>query len=452
MTLTTPPTIENAYPENVLAGGGAAVKWIHGLTREQLHSIVQDKNLPSPLLGELARNVPVKYLKNLVNHKKLEPEFRVSIFRRIFRANTNEMKNEEKLATYNSILNIKNISDKEKRIVNSYIQEIMKLLKKPTIKQSAQALKAKNKEKKSPKARKVVHLPPQPPPDSTIVDVVKFLRLKRSSLTWKHSKFHEKSAEFNIKSALLAHEYRLNDPNFPSIFKHLIPPTDLLLYRMEIDSGIYRQEFESGSTKLFEEFHKDLRGEFSKKFAEEFLHIVDWHELLFTLMLKAVSPNSEDFSSNLSIFKDISIKYEELSARMLPTLNYGKVNLINKGKVEVTFSSSVNLRFDEISFKYWLAEENESFGFPVPIKYSFDFSSRLNACTVVITDLEPGQRYFYEITAHFGDQPFKLEPREFKIPDLPKAPEPTNYVYRDYRDYGTPIPIGGGGERRFQQF
>ena len=452
MTLTTPQTIESSYPENVLAGGGAAIKWIHGLTREQLHSIVQDKNLPRPLLGELARNVPVKYLKNLVNHKKLEPEFRVSIFRRIFRANSTEMKNEEKLATYNSILKIRNITDKEKRIVNSYVQEMKKLLKKPSNNKGEQGSKVKKKEKKSPKARKVLYLPPQPPPDSTIGDVVKFLLLKRSSINWKGPEFQEKSGEFKIKSAFLAHEYGLNDISFPSIFKHLIPPADLLSYRMEIDSGIYGQDFESGSTKLFEEFYKYLRGEFSKKFAEEFLHIVDWHELLFALMLKAISPNSEDFTNNFSFFREVALKYEELNERMPPVLNYGKVNLTNKGKVEVTFSSSVNLRFDEISFKYWLADEDESFGFPVPIECSFDFSSRLNACTAVITNLEPGQRYFYGITAHFGDRPFTLEPREFKIPDLPKAPEPTGYVYRDYRHYGSPIPPGGGGERRFQQF
>jgi hypothetical protein len=114
---------------------------------------------------------------------------------------------------------------------------------------------------------------------------------------------------------------------------------------MEIDSGIYGQESKNGAAKLFEEFHKDLRGEFSKKFAEEFLHIFDWHELLFALMLKAISPNTEDFSNYFSIFREVSLKYEELTARMLPVLNYGKVNLTNKGKVEVTFSSSVNLQF-----------------------------------------------------------------------------------------------------------
>lgn len=451
MTLTTPQTIESVYPTNVLFGGGAAVKWIHGLTREQLHSIVQDKNLPSPLLGELARNVPVKYLKNLVNHKKLDPEFRVSIFRRIFRANTTEMKNEEKLATYNSILKIRNLTDKEKRIVKSYVQEIKKLLTKATNNKGAQASKAK-KNKAAPKVRNEVYIPPQPPPDSTIGDVVKFLLLKRSSLTWKKPEFQEMSRELKIKSALLAHEYGLDDFNFPSIFKHLISPVDLLSYRMEIDSGIYGQESERGSSKLFEEFHKELRGEFSKRFAGEFLHIRDWHELLFALMLKAVSPNSEDFSNNFLFLREVSLKYEELFAKMRPILNFGKVNLTNKGKVEVTFSSSVNLRFDGISFMYWLAEEDESFGFPVPIVYSFDFSSRLNACIAVITNLKPGQRYFYGITAHFGDQTFKLEPREFKIPDLPKVPETTGYVYRDYRNYGSPIPPGGGGERRFQQF
>jgi hypothetical protein len=221
---------------------------------------------------------------------------------------------------------------------------------------------------------------------------------------------------------------------------------------MEIDSGIYGQESKNGAAKLFEEFHKDLRGEFSKKFAEEFLYIFDWHELLFALMLKAISPNTEDFSNYFSIFREVSLKYEELTARMLPVLNYGKVNLTNKGKVEVTFSSSVNLQFDEISFKYWLADEDESFGFPVPVKYSFDYSSRLNACTAEITNLKSGHRYFYGITAHCGDQTFKLEPREFKVPDLPKAPEPIGYVYYDYRHYGAPIPPGGGGERRFQQF
>ena len=124
MTTSPTTTINSAYPPEVLKGGGAATKWISTLKREELHLVVQDKQLPILLVGELVKNVPVKYLKNLVHHKKCTSELRITVLRRIYRAKQNEMKIPDRIQTYNSILKISDLSDKEKRITKSYIREL----------------------------------------------------------------------------------------------------------------------------------------------------------------------------------------------------------------------------------------------------------------------------------------------------------------------------------------
>ena len=448
-TTMTSPTIlkiETSYPDEVKQGGGAAVKWIKGLNREQLHVIVQDKNLTIPLLAELARYVPVKFLKNLVNHKKMEPDIRITIFRRIFRAKTQEMKNEEKLSAYKAILNIRNITKKEIRVVNSYIGEVKKLLSKAN--KSNRQSAPKTVKKKSAE-RKDLYIAPAPKPDSNLNDIVNFLSLKRSRLIWQDSDTQIKTSEFKVKSSLLAHEYALNNEDSMSSFKILISPEDLLSFRMEIDGGLYEEEKSFTSALFMEEFHQVLKGDFSRKFIEEFLGVVDWRELLFALMLKAVSSSKENYDANFARLKFVARGYEELISNMVPALNYGKVVATHSGKALITFSASVNLKFNDLSFRYWKSEEDESFGFPMPVKKTYDHATRLNSCVVEIINLKPGARYLYGISSELDGKSFKLEPREFKIPDLPVKPPKTEYYSSSY---DVSFPLGGGGERRFQQF
>lgn len=452
MTTLPTPTIDSVYPPEVLQGGGPAVKWIKNLSREKLHSVVQDKSLPNPMLRELARNVPVKFLKNLINHKKLDPDSRITGYRRIFRSSTQEMKNEEKLSSYKAILSINNITDKEKRIVNSYIQEIKKLLKNS----SKQNQKASQKPQKiEPVIKTPPHVKYRQPiakPDSTLEEIVRFLVFHRSSGLWKKPSIFAKTQDFKIRSALLCHENNFDENDFIKEFKTSISPEDLLSFRMEIDSGLYDKETSITSQYFIEQFRKDLRGNLAINFLEEFAHLKDWSELLFSLMLKAVSEGTAKYIANCSKIKYVSTLYEDLIIGLDPILNYGHVNTFGAGSAEISFSASVNLEIDEFSFKYWPIGEDESASFPVKLNKSFNFSSRLYQYSAIINRLTPGGLYIYGIYSKFNGRQFKLEPREFKVPKLPTPVPTTVNPNRIDFDYGAPVPVGGGAERRAHQF
>jgi len=116
--------IIDIYPSEVILDAKKRLPWIKSLSKEALHRVVQDKNLPLELFGDLARNVPIQFLKNLSNHKKLPMELRVPILRRIYSAKIQEMNHAEKLNVLNTLVQMKNWSEREKQITNSYITEV----------------------------------------------------------------------------------------------------------------------------------------------------------------------------------------------------------------------------------------------------------------------------------------------------------------------------------------
>jgi hypothetical protein len=58
----------------------------------------------------------------------------------------------------------------------------------------------------------------------------------------------------------------------------------------------------------------------------------------------------------------------------------------------------------------------------------------------------------FAIAAKAKEQELRLEPGEFEVPHLPYvSPQGVN-TYFGSVNYGAPVPIGGGGERRWMQF
>ena len=452
MTTSPTPTINSAYPPEVLKGGGAATKWISALTRAELHLVVQDKQLPIPLVGELVKHVPVKYLKNLVHHKKCTSELRITVLRRIYRAKPNEMKIPDRIQTYNSILKISDLSDKEKRITKSYIRE---LEQGNYSKDSSKPEKElKKTPKKSKRKKKVVRreLPPVIIRDSTVSEVVNFLKMARKGLISESGIDSKILDSCRTKSAAMLSYSLRTFKSLAASSNYQIDMEDLLTFRMELNDGLHSRSKSGSSEEFFKNYEQSNRGEFARKFLLDIDMENNAPENLYTLLVKASSLSPADFASKMTDFQIASQSFDEYLAGITPQLNYGKVETTLGGMAKISFSASLNFQFTEDSFKYWESTQDESFGFPIKFQVSFDRKTNLNNCKVTITGLLPGMCYKYEIKALNGDQEFKLFPREFKIPDPPEVVVSSGYVRGDYRDYGAPVPLGGGGERRFSQF
>ena len=145
------------------------------------------------------------------------------------------------------------------------------------------------------------------------------------------------------------------------------------------------------------------------------------------------------------------MKYEELGKE-----NFIPTNLKLGSAFDFIFDSSnklsINLEFNETAFKYWKSSEDESYGFPVRFTKEFDRKTKLNICTVTITKLLPGQAYKFVITATAKEQKFRLELGEFEVPQVPYVSTQGVNTYFGSVSHGAPVPIGGGGERRWMQF
>lgn len=450
MTTSPTPTINSAYPPEVLKGGGAATKWISALTREELHLVVQDKQLPIPLIGELVKNVPVRYLKNLVHHKKCTSELRTTVLRRIYRAKPNEMKIPDRIHTYNSILKISDLSDKERRITKSYIRE---LEQGNHPKDSSKPEKELKKTPKKSKRKKVVRkeLPPVIIRDSTVREVVNYLCSARAGLIAELGENSKPLIDCQTQAVAMISESQVEFESLAIHSANLTDMEDLLSFRIELNADLYR-ESKLGSSEEFIKGYKQInRGDIAKEFFTGIDVSKEPPEILYELMVKASSLSQSDFQSKLIDLQSASHGFRKYLETIPPQLNYGKVEVTKGGMATITFSTSLNVEFTEDSFKYWESDQDESFAFPIRFKVKFDRKSKLNNCTVIVTNLLPGMRYKYGLRALHGDRIIKLEPREFKIPDLPVAEPSSGYVRADYRDYGAPVPFGGGGERRFNQ-
>ena len=448
-TMTQTKTNFNlTYPDEVNHGGGAAVRWIKGLSREELHHVVQDKQLSIPLLTELVRNVPIKYLKNLVHHKKCSPDLRITILRRIYRAQKNEMQISDRLQTYSAILKIQGLSEKEKRIIRSYVSELNKSKESNELASSKKKIKKTSKQPKKATSRDLPRLVIR---DSTVSEVVSFLKKARYALVSESGLDSNGLTLCRTKSAAMLAYSQRTFKSLASFSIHKVDIEDLLAFRMGLNNGLYAQSQMASYEDFLKNYESSNRGEVAKNFLQDVNPEDSAPEILYTLLVKVSSLSSTDFTSKKHDLLLASKCFDVYLAGISPELNYGQVETTSGGMAKISFSASLNLKFTEDSFKYWESSQDETFAFPIKFQVDYDRSTNLNNCKVTITNLLPGVRYKYEIKALNGDSLFKLASREFKIPDLPVQLAPSRYV-RDYREYGEPLPFGGGGERRFSQF
>lgn len=429
------------YPSEVLAGGKSCAAWIKNLSRLELHELIQDRDIPLTLLPELVSNIPPKYLRNLILHKKLQPELRVTILRRIYRASQNEINNESKIEAFRFVSTQKRWTKRELQIAQSYILEVNK--------QSGVAV-SKPKRKKAKKHKDTFALS-FVVKDANMSDISSLLRNFRTRLLCELQSTSSKFKDSETQASLLIEQASREFPSLSESAISQISIEELLAYQIAINQDL----FVTSSVFQFEDFidsyKTQLRGPLASDFLKHWNTQIPPAESLYQLMIRAASRSEEDFESKQKSLEMVSKRFDSHVLAMQPVLNYGQVNATSGGVATITFSASFNLEFTEMSFKYWHNSEDESHAFPVRFKVDFDRESKLNICSTTITSLKPGEAYFYAIHAMHNEHGFNLEPREFKIPDLPKAEPSSGYVRGDYRDYGAPVPLGGGGERRFNQ-
>jgi len=109
------------YPDEIRMNPAKGKLWLQDLSKESLHQIVNDKNLPIELMILLAENLPVKFLKNFIFHKKISKEVKLEVVNRIFQANQREINLDEKLKIFNLLLNLQNWEKDEKLVVRNLV-------------------------------------------------------------------------------------------------------------------------------------------------------------------------------------------------------------------------------------------------------------------------------------------------------------------------------------------
>ena len=439
------------YPAEILDGTKSTTVWIRSLSRQELHAVIQDKEIPTELLPELARNVPAKFLYNLACHKKLQPSLRVTILRRIFRADASQLKNEAKLDAYNSILKLRGWTEKELQITRSYIQEITKLSKNKKKKPKKAKVKREPKVVAAVKVveRRYVRPVPLPLPDSTLWDIAKYLDYHRAKALWQA---RSQIADIEFFQNLACSMFDEVVSEFPALARkatNALSTEDLLSFRIELNQGLHKSASSEDMQDFVNGYKIKMRGEFASAFLTHFDAERNKNEVLYELMVRACSYSEEDRQQKLESLDSAASKYEQYLERIQPALNHGKVSVTEGGMATITFRASINLKLPENAFKYWKSAENENNGQSVRFKTDFDREAKMIVCTATFTKLSAGETYSFAVTAIHKGQEFKLESRKFKVPDLPPS---APYVFHDYRHYGAPVPFGGGGERRWMQF
>ena len=442
------------YPAEILDGTKSTTVWIRSLSRQELHAVIQDKEIPSELLPELARNIPAKFLYNLACHKKLQPNLRVTILRRIFKADASQLKNEAKMDAYNSILKLRGWSEKELQITRSYIQEVTKLLKNKKKKAKKAKVKREPKVAAAVKVveRRYVRPVPLPLPDSTLSNVAKYLDYHRAKALWQ-ARSQIADIEFSQNLACSMFDQAVSE--FPALARKAtstLSMEDLLSFRIELNQGLHKPASSEDMQDFVNGYKVKMRGEFASAFLTHFDADRDKNEVLYELMVRACAFSEEDRQQKLESLDSAASKYEQYLESLEPVLQYDTVSVTQGGMATITFKTSLNLQLTNTSFKYWRSSEDESFGFPVKFTINFDRKTKLNICTVTFTKLLAGETYVFRIAALANGQEIKLAPSEFEVPRLPIPQYQGINTYFENRVYGAPVPFGGGGERRWMQF
>jgi hypothetical protein len=314
--------------------------------------------------------------------------------------------------------------------------------------------KKKGKTKVAAKVVKptILRLSPRPLPDSTLTDISKYLEFHRAGALWATRSKASELEYCQLMAYLLIDDAIKDFPSLANSATDLISVEDLISFRIELDTGVHTVAAINQMQDFLVGFKFKMRGEYASAFLEQANVDLDKNEALFDLMVRACSFSNLDYESKIQAIRLTAAGHQQYLDNLESTLKLDKVAVTQGGMATITFSAGLNVHFTDISFKYWKISEDESYGFPVRFTIKFDRNTKLNICTATITKLLPGQVYIFAIAATAKEQELRLEHVEFEVPQLPYVSAPGINTYFGSVSHGAPVPIGGGGERRWMQF
>jgi hypothetical protein len=440
------------YPAEILINPALQRNWIKGLTKAEIHRVVNDKELPIPLMEELYKLIPEKMLVNLIRHKKLPSDLRPSILRRLFKAKSTQMSNQQKMKIFSDLSYLTSWPRRERQIVDSYIHEIQKKLASGKSEKLTPKKKLNKKSNHSSnvylhKLTKVANVDL----DATYPEVAKYLMQKCTELVKSETTNNGVTDLASMYAHLAIKKGNFGIPEVPLSLRRYLSNFDILKFRFEIDLGVISEQKFLGSQELLISYGRVLKGDLAKTILDDIDTQQSSLETLYSLILRTCSNSNHEYIIRKNTILEASTSVVGVLNRFKPLLNYGRVEVTNGGMASIDFSSSPNLKFSESSLRVWSALDGESKCRSVKFLVDFDPETYLLRCRTTLTKLNSGERYFYSISGTFQDEELRLPPREFKVPDFVPSIRSMNSKDTHYLSLGAPVPFGGGGERRFNQ-
>ena len=434
------------YPLEVLSDPKELPKWVKSLTKEQLHVCAQDKEAPAAVLSEVAKNAPIKILKNLVHNKKLPPEARVPILRRIYRAANEDIKPIEKIAVYSSIIDIKSWSEKEKQTANSYISEVRKAIGNKPLKKVQKSKKSKT-EKRNDREKQRPVAPPriiEPPKDSTkseiLGSVFLIIRNLQSSKYALSSRLYKHSLGFRTLLDGYISKY-----NGAGLAKNRNMSLEVLLeLEIQIQNDCFIDLDNYSREEVEKQYRKYTRGNLAESLLIKFEGIQNSIEFIESLVLTLSSENENEIETKSAWIKETAKSFRnEIDNREYKIKHIG-MSLSTSGMANLYFKTEPILEIGNESIKYWKivdgVSQNMMFARDILL---YDAGQNIFHCTFY--KLDSGSKYRYQICGQVFDTVISSNVMEFET-TTPRV------HYGNYGSSEISFSVGGGGERRYQQF
>ena len=434
------------YPLDLFDDPKELPKWVKTLSKEQLHVCAQDKEAPAAVLSEVAKNAPIKILKNLVHNKKLPPEARVPILRRIYRATDEEIKPIEKIAVYSSIIEIKSWSEREKQTAHSYISEVRKTIGNQPLKKVQKVKKAKI-EKMNDKQKQRPIVPPriiEPPKDSTESEIVASVFLIIGNL---------QNSNYALSSRLHKHSmgFRTLLDDYFSGYKSLGLAKDrntslevLLQLEIQIQNDCFLNLENYSREEVERQYRRYTRGDLAETLLRKFENIQNPVELIQSLVLTLSSENENEIETKKDWVVETAKSFrDEIDNRQYEIKHIG-MNISTSGMASLYFKTEPIVEIGSESIKYWKIIDgiNQKIMYANDV-FHYDAAQNIYHCTFY--KLDSGSTYGYQIFGQIFNLEISSNVMEFQTA-IPRV------HYENHRSSEISFSVGGGAERRHQQF
>lgn len=433
------------YPTGSLDGGKKTIKWIHGLSKSEIHRVLIDKNLPESIMEDLCRELPFQYLQNFACNRKVPSRIRIMVLRRAFRAKEVDLKNDKKIQLFSVVMGLKFISKKEKQAARSYIQEIQE---------------SKTREKKKLK-RKFVKRDKNKTPDRAQYNLSR-VKIKEST---KGEIF---SILINLAISSQLEEYEHNLQVFQARVNALWPVhlRDTGKESLLIDSRLvmlYLQLADKALTipnKLrMESIQKTLenrtRGTVKDALLANFHDQGNANKTVCEMLIWLTSDDREIISSIESTLLEFSKKYPILLDNLQEKVSLLKVENVSNRKVEIEIETDLFVDMQNSKLLYWKSDvETELDAFSENFVQSYCPFNNRRRYTASLNYLSKDSEYRFRVEIPNSKANFVNLIHSF----VSKKDEPLQ-IYEPWKGYSSGhsiqdyiVPPGGGGERRRQQF